>query len=80
MGYRLSIKDPKTGELIHDSKLYGYITDDEMRSCRSLQWLIENHKLDDYEDPYTCWDYGFEHEMYLNHSDVIEFIVRCLSI
>lgn len=81
MGYRLTIYDPDhPDEILNDSKLFGYIDDDQLRVSRALRWLIENHKLDDY-DPEDrteswIWDYGASHEMYLRHDEFIEFITR----
>ena len=67
-------------EIIHDSKLFGYINDEQLKASRALRWLIENHKLDDY-DPEDrtadwIWNYGASHEMFLRHDEFIEFITR----
>jgi len=79
MGYRLTIFDPDTDEILSMSKLFGYINDEDYKNCRSLQWLIDNHKLDDYESEERTeswiWHYGASHEMFLNHLEFLEFIV-----
>ena len=81
MGYRLTITDPDNPHMIiNDTKFFGYIDDDQMKNSRALRWLIENHKLDDY-DPEDrteswIWDYGASHEMWLRHDEFIEFITR----
>lgn len=81
MGYRLTIYDPDhPDEILNDSKLFGYIEDDELKASRALRWLIENHKLDDYDPEdrteHWIWHYGASHEMYLRHDEFIEFITR----
>ena len=81
MGYRLTITDPDNPDMYgNDSKFFGYIDDDQLKRSRALRWLIENHKLDDY-DPEDrteswIWDYGASHEMWLRHDEFIEFITR----
>ena len=79
MGYRLTIKNPDTDEIIVDNKFFGYVSDEDRRNSRSLRWLIENHKLDDYDPEERLeswiWDYGSYHEMFLRHSEFLEFIV-----
>ena len=76
MGYRLTIHD-LDGNIIADSKLYGYLDHEDLRKCRSLQWLIDHHKLDDYngDEVYTCWDCWCSNEMILPHNEFLEFIV-----
>lgn len=74
MGYRLTV-ETLDGKIITDSKLYGYLEDHEIRQCKSLQWLIDHHKLDDTEFPYECWDYGFSNEQILSRAEFCEFIV-----
>ena len=75
-GYRLTVED-LDGNIIADSKLYGYLELDDLRQCKSLQWLIDHHKLDDYDehDRYTCWDCYVSNEMILPHNEFLEFIV-----
>ena len=79
MGYRMTLYDDDD-HIIHDSKLFGYMSEEDHKHSRALKWLIENHKLDDYEPEWrweSCiWDYGYEHEMTLTHSEFLEFIVR----
>lgn len=79
MGYRLTIMNPETEEILSDSKFFGYVTDEDLQKSRSLRWLIDNHKLDDYEPEERTeswiWHYGASHEMFLEHSELLEFIV-----
>ena len=81
MGYRLTIMDPDNEDaILNDSKLFGYIDDNQLRSCRSLRWMIENHKLDEYEPEdrteQWIWNWGASHEMLLRHEEFVEFIYR----
>lgn len=81
MGYRLTITDPdKPHEILNDSKLFGYLEESALEVSRALRWLIENHKLDDYEPEdrtqHWIWGYGASHEMLLRHDEFIEFITR----
>lgn len=82
MGYRLEFwnadnKDDHIDE--SGGKLFGYISDSDLRSCKSWQWLKahgafkgeENIEEDVYE---VLWDYGFSHKMTLDHDDFNEFI------
>ena len=79
MGYRLTIMNPETGEILNNSKFFGYVYYEDLQKSRSLRWLIDNHKLDDYEPEERSdswiWDYGASHEMILRHSELLEFIV-----
>ena len=78
MGYRLTIMTTDTEEILNDSKFFGYVSEDALKNSRSLRWLIDNHKLDDYDPEERLeswiWDYGASHEMFLRHSEFIEFI------
>ena len=73
MGYRLTVETLE-GHIIADSKLYGYIEENELKQCKSLQWLIKNHKLDDFDDPYTMWDCNASAEQVLPIREFAEFI------
>ena len=78
MGYRLTIMTPDTEEILNDCKFFGYVSDADLKKSRSLRWLIDNHKLGDYNPAERwegwIWHYGASHEMYLRHSEFIEFI------
>ena len=74
MGYRLTVEN-LNNEIIMDSKLYGYLEESELKQCKSLQWLIDHHKLDDMNDPYHCWDWNCSAEQIMPRAEFCEFIV-----
>lgn len=80
MGYRMTVINPENRSIIVDSKLYGYITEDEMRQCKSLQWLLDHKLVEGYDkrviSPYNpdFWDYGYYNTMYLSKEQYEEFI------
>lgn len=74
MGYRLTV-ETLDGQVIMESKLYGYIEHDVLKQCKSWRWLIEHHKLDDMDDPISCWDCNCSAEQIMSRAEFCEFIV-----
>lgn len=83
MGYRLEFENPdNSNDPIYEcgGKLFGYISDSDLRSCKSWQWLKAHGAFtggcgDIEEDVYeVLWDDGISHEMTLEHDDFNEFI------
>ena len=83
MGYTLEFENPDNiTETMYESggKLFGYISYNDLRSCKSWQWLKahgaftggrEGIEEDVYE---VLWDDGISHKMTLEHDDFNEFI------
>lgn len=81
MGYRLEFKDPNKDELLDScgGKLYGYIEYDDLKECKSWNWMKENGFFNSsdgmYDEEYAeMWDYGAYHTMYLTKDQFHEFI------
>ena len=85
MGYRLTVTDVNDHEIISATKLYGYVTPEDMGQMKSLKWLVDHHKLDDIINDYpkddaewvytNCWDWSCSAEQILSRQEFCEFIV-----
>lgn len=70
MGYRLEISKLTPSDC--GGKLFGYISDEDLHTCKSWKWMKDKCFLEkEYED---CWDYDFSHQMQLNRYAYKEFI------
>lgn len=70
MGYRLEIY--KTEYKACGGKLYGYVSDETLDKCKSLQWLVSHGYI--YKEDKYLWDYGFDHLTMLYGDSLKEFI------
>lgn len=70
MGYRLEISKLEYTDC--GGKLFGYIDEDDLHTCKSWQWLKKHLYLDEETEDY--WDYAFKHEAVLFKDDFKEFI------
>lgn len=70
MGYRLEISKLEYADC--GGKLFGYISEEELHTCKSWKWLKDHLHLD--EETEDCWDYYCPHETVLLNDDFREFI------
>ena len=70
MGYRLEVYKLEHAE--SGGKLFGYISDEELHTCKSWKWLKDKGLLE--EGLEDAWCYGITHAQDLFHDDYLEFI------
>ena len=70
MGYRLEISKLDYSDC--GGKLFGYISKEDLHTCKSWKWLKDNLYL--HEENEDVWEYGIEHNTVLFNDDFREFI------
>lgn len=70
MGYRLEVSKVESSDC--GGKLFGYISDEALHSCKSWKWLKEKGYID--EEDEDMWDYGASHQTLLWSDEYEEFI------